>query len=271
VSGLRYEDWPALAKTHPPVIKFPPTDRELEFVREIAPQDGMKMATSVAYYRFGLAALAYIRLALQVAGGLEPKNILDLPSGYGRVLRMLRAAFPDADLTACDIDRAAVDFCAETFGAIPAYATEDPSDLRLAGDYDLIWCGSLLTHLGAEGWRRFLPWFERHLRKGGILVFTTAGRSIADAIRSGRRKFAPPGGSPGQLRVSDVHRLVAAYERDGFGYEPYLDFETDYGVSLASPAWVCRELERCPGLELIMYTERGWNGRQDAITCVRHP
>jgi SAM-dependent methyltransferase len=243
------------------VIKSPPADRQLEFIRDIAPEDGMEMSTPEVYYRFGLAALAYIRLALQVAGAVQPRNILDLPSGYGRVLRMLKAAFPDADVTACDIDRAAVDFCAETFDAIPAYSTEDVTNLRLEGDYDLIWCGSLLTHLGAEGWRRFLPWFEGHLREGGVLVFTSHGRLIADEVRSGQRRFT----------VRDLSSLVAAYERDGFGYEPYLDLERDNGISLSSPAWVCRELERCPSLELLMYTERGWNGRQDAVTCVRHP
>ena len=218
-----------------------------------------KDVPSEGYYRVGLAALAYIRLALDVAGADEPRNILDLPSGYGRVLRMLKAAFPDADLTACDIDRAAVDFCVEAFGAIPAYSTEDPSDLRLAGDYDLIWCGSLLTHLDAEGWRRFLPWFERHLREEGILVFTTHGRSIADEVGTRRREFA----------VRDLNALVAAYEDAGFGYEPYPNHEMDYGVSLSSPAWVCRELERCPSLKLIMYTEQGWDGFQDTVTCVR--
>ena len=243
------------------MIKAQPTDRELEFVRHISPQDGMNMSTAEVYYLYGLGALTYIRLALDVAGADEPRNILDLPSGYGRVLRMLKAAFPDADLTACDIDRAAVDFCVEAFGAIPAYSTEDPSDLRLAGDYDLIWCGSLLTHLDAEGWRRFLPWFERHLREEGILVFTTHGRLHAEEIRSGRQKFP----------VTDLGELVAAYQRDGFGYQPYLDFEADYGISLSSPAWVCRELERCPDLELLMYTERGWMSRQDAVTCVRRP
>jgi SAM-dependent methyltransferase len=246
---------------HDRVIQSPPADRELEFIRDIAPQDGMNMSGRERYYRLGLAALAYIRLALQVAGAREPRNILDLPSGYGRVLRMLKAAFPDAGLTAGDIDRAAVDFCVETFGAIPAYSTEDPSDLRLAGDYDLIWCGSLLTHLDVEGWRRFLPWFERHLGEGGILVFTTHGRLHADEVRSGRQKFP----------VTDLGELVVGYEREGFGYQRYLDWEWDYGISLSSPAWVCRELERCPSLELLMYTERGWYGRQDAVTCVRRP
>jgi SAM-dependent methyltransferase len=243
------------------VIKSPPADRELDFIREISPQDGMNVSTDDVYFGYGLGALAYIRLALHAAGADEPRNILDLPSGYGRVLRMLKAAFPDADLTACDLDRAGVDFCAETFGAIPAYSADDPSELRLAGDYDLIWCGSLLTHFDAAGWRRFLPWFEQQLSEGGVLVFTTHGRLHAEEIRSGRNVFP----------VTDLAELVAAHERDGFGFQRYIDSEADYGISLASPAWVCGELERCPDLELLMYTERGWRDRQDAVACVRRP
>lgn len=244
-----------------PVIKSPPVDRDLDFIREISPRDGMNMSTDDVYYLYGLSALAYVRLALQAAGADEPRNILDLPSGYGRVLRMLKAAFPDANVTACDLDRAGVDFCAETFGAIPAYSTSDPRDLRLGGDYDLVWCGSLLTHLDAEGWRRFLPWFEQHLSEGGVLVFTIHGRLHAEEVRTGRQKFP----------VTDLAELVAAYERDGFGYQRYIDFEADYGISLSSPRWVCGEVERCRELELLMYTERGWMNRQDAVACVRRP
>jgi SAM-dependent methyltransferase len=244
------------------MINSPRADQALEFIRDISPNDGMKKdVPSEAYYRVGLAALSYVRLALAATGADEPRRILDLPSGYGRVLRMLKAAFPDAELTACDIDQAAVDFCAETFGALPAYSTEDPTELGLPGDYDLIWCGSLLTHLGLQGWKRFLPWFERHLSEDGILVFTTCGRSIADELRTGRREFP----------VRNLKALVAAYQADGFGFEPYPGHELDYGISLSSPAWVCRELERCPSLKLLMYTERGWDGFQDAVACVRRP
>jgi SAM-dependent methyltransferase len=244
------------------VITLPPADRELEFIRDISEQDAMqKGVPPEAYYRVGLRALAYIRLALAAAGAHDARKILDLPSGYGRVLRMLKAAFPGAELTACDLNRAAVDFCAETFGAIPAYSAEDPTDLQLTGDYDLIWCGSLLTHLDVAGWRRFLPWFERHLAEGGVLVFTTHGRSIADDIRGGRREYP----------VADLEALGAEYASDGFGYQPYPNHQWAYGISLSSPAWVCRELERCPSLKLIMYTEQGWDGVQDAVTCVRRP
>jgi hypothetical protein len=92
-------------------------------------------------------------------------------------------------------------------------------------------------------------------------VFTTHGRLHAEELRTGRNEFP----------VTDLAELVAAYERDGFGFQRYIDSEADYGISLASPAWVCGELELCPDLELLMYTERGWRDRQDAVACVRRP
>jgi hypothetical protein len=64
---------------------------------------------------------------------------------------------------------------------------------------------------------------------------------------------------------------VASYEGEGFGYEPYPDHQWDYGISLSSPAWVYGELERCSSLKLVMYTEQGWDGFQDAVACVRRP
>ena len=82
-------------------------------------------------------------------------EILDLPCGHGRVMRWLRATFPKASLTACDIDGDGVSFCAETFGARPALSSTDPEDLVL-GTFDLIWCGSLLTHLRPGDWDRWL-------------------------------------------------------------------------------------------------------------------
>ena len=62
----------------------------------------------------------------------DVKRILDLPCGHGRVLRYLSAAFPEAEITACDIMREGVDFCASTFGAIPVYSQDDPQQIPLA-------------------------------------------------------------------------------------------------------------------------------------------
>jgi SAM-dependent methyltransferase len=233
---------------------------DLDFIRDIATNDEMCMSTPENYFRFGLAALELIRVSLEAVGNSDPENILDLPSGHGRVLRMLRAAYPDARLTACDLNRDAVDYCASIFGAIPAYSTEDPSEIDLGSAFDLIWCGSLLTHLDADRWSGFLSMFERHLAPGGVVVFTVNGRVIREEVESGRRRF----------RIQDSGRsLVRGYGDRGFAFEPYLQSGGGYGISVSSPAWVCRELEKHPLLMLAVYREGAWNGRQDAVACVR--
>jgi SAM-dependent methyltransferase len=234
------------------------TGPELDFVRDISPDDEMCMSTPENYYGFGLAALSNVRIAIRIAGNRDPMNILDLPSGYGRVLRMLRAAFPRARVTACDLNNEAVDYCARIFGAIPAYSTEAPAEIDLPGNFDLIWCGSLLTHLDASRWSGFLTLFEEKLASGGIVVFTTHGRGVAEALQEGRRRFG----------VKDSRALLEGYRLGGFGFSLYAH-STAYGISLSKPAWVCGELERHPGLSLSMYTEGGWNGQQDAVACVR--
>src|SRR5262249_34860974 len=89
--------------------------RSLDFIREISPDDDMAGVGPEEYYRWGLAALDYIQVALRTAEYPgAPRTILDLPCGYGRVLRMLRAAFPNATIHACDIKADALDFCTQT-------------------------------------------------------------------------------------------------------------------------------------------------------------
>jgi hypothetical protein len=73
-----------------------------------------------------------------LAAGIETfTNILDLPCGHGRVLRHLQHAFPRAQLTACDVNMSATEFCARTFGATPVQGNESPQKIALKGNYDL--------------------------------------------------------------------------------------------------------------------------------------
>ena len=132
------------------------------------------------YLETGEWIMGRIRHVLSGAGKENVTRILDLPCGYGRVARWLRAEFPVARLVACDIDREAVDFCAETFDAKPVYSAERPQEIELPGRFDLIWCGSLVTHLDERGWIDFMRFFESVLRPAGVLVFTTQGRFVAD-------------------------------------------------------------------------------------------
>ena len=163
-------------------------------IEEVSPRDHM-FRVKERYLRAGQKALDCIRLGMVAAGKTGVASALDLPSGHGRVLRWIKAEFPDARLGAGDIDHDGVDFCAATFGATPVYGHEDPADIEIDAPYELIWCGSLFTHLPPERWEGFLALFERALVPEGLLVFTTHGRRIADRIRdpeTGRQYLKEP-------------------------------------------------------------------------------
>ena len=231
----------------------------LAFDREISPDDRMLEGDPEHYYRWGLAALDCVQTALRAAEfDGQPRAVLDFACGHGRVARMLRAAYPEAAITVCDINPDAVEFCARRFNAAPVVGHHVPERTQLPGRFELIWVGSLFSHLDAPRWDGFLRLFSDHLEPGGVLVFTTLGRTIAGDIRSGRRRLA----------IADPESFGATFEEQGFAYQDYVT-QPGYGIAVARPWWVCKLLLRFPELELVSYGERGWFGRQDAIAC-RH-
>jgi SAM-dependent methyltransferase len=258
----------------------------LEVNEEISPNDVMYQGVPAHYFNVGVSALRAIGLALQAAGKTEVGRILDLPCGHGRVLRALKAAFPEAALTACDIDRDGVDFCAASLGARPVYSHKDPDELQLEGGYDLIWCGSLLTHVGFDYWSKFLRLFARSLAPDGVLVLTTAGRFASVILHSSLPLFDEVEGAraAGQevdrerehtLKLSSynlerdrVESVLGDYDRQGWGYVDYQG-QVDYGISLARPSHVSALIEQVEGLQIKLYTERGWDDHQDVIACKR--
>src|SRR5438128_2640807 len=177
----------------------------MDVITEISPLDEMFDLDLESYLAKGEEALRLISLAAQAAPRDGFARILDLPCGYGRVLRHLRVAYPKADITACNIQREGVDFCAEKLGARPVYRADD-----LEGEFDLIWCGSLLTHLPLESWRGWLDLFEAHLAPYGVLVFTVQGRRVFYLLDKGVEDHGV-----------DPKRLLADYAAQGSGYENY--------------------------------------------------
>ena len=218
------------------------------------------------YVASGRSGLTCIEMALNAAGKARSQvtEILDLPCGHGRVLRHLRTAFPTAQITACDLQRDGVDFCASKLGAIPVYARESPAENKLEpGRFDLIWVGSLLTHLDAPR-PDFLECFRRWLRPGGVLVFTTHGRETYRHLATGE--------SPVNygLRYWNQTILLRGYERTGFGYGDYPN-QFRYGISLSSIPWVFRLLQDISDLRLVHVAEKSWDSLQDVYGLVNEP
>jgi SAM-dependent methyltransferase len=233
------------------------------FIEEISPDDRMHRSAA-PYFPAGRAALRFIRLAMLEAGRHDFESILDFGCGFGRVLRMLRAAFPEASLTACDLRTDGVDFCVRAFGATPAYSSYDPKHIRLEGPFDLIWCGSVFTHFDDDQWAAFLPFFESLLAPKGLLVFTTMGRYGADILRSHDTVWG--------ISQEGIQEMLQAYEQSGFGFSSTQVGmrRGPQGVSLSKPSWVFGQIEKIPGMRLVSCNEGVW-GPQDVVGCAVGP
>lgn len=256
-------------------------DRDAEGMSTATPP-GAQRAFPPRYFETAHWSLRPIRLALLAARRTGVASILDLPCGTGRIMRALRAEFPDARIVACDINREYVEFCAAAFDAVPVYSSEDPRSIPLEGKFDLIWCGSLLTHVDAPMWTAFLQLFEAALEPGGVLVFSTCGRFVAENLRD-----MAPG-----VEHDEVEAMLQSYRDSGFGYGRYseegrdhrrsMSLPDEYGLTLAAPSWVCARIqEDAPQLDMLGYLSGGYGPRwgddrpanglngQDIVSCIR--
>jgi len=220
--------------------------------------DNMYMTDPIRYFKIGQQIPPIIELGLRLAGKseLDIKKILALPSGYGRVIRFLRPNFPKSAITACDIETDAVDFCTKTFDCIPLNSQEDFSQLQINDKFDLIWCGSLLTHIDINGWKSLLEFFLTHLANQGLLFLTTHGRYSLRLIKEGKKTYG--------LNESKIKSIVNDYENTGFGFARYRE-DLNYGISLASPSFVMSILENYRDMRFVIFFERGWIEHQDVI------
>ena len=232
-----------------------------EVVPDIHPGDPMYGVKAVDpdrnYHRHGQVMLDCIRLGLLAARKPRGRRILDFACGHGRALRYLRAEYPGAQITACDIDRTAVDFCVEKLGAEPLYGTKHPRDLEAVDPFDLIWCGSLLTHVDAPMWVEFLDYFESVLTPGGLLMFSFNGRMIADSLAIEEGDF--------WIGEDKRQQILKGYER-GFGFAEY-DEWPDYGVSLSKLSWVF-DLLADRSLQVVTFMEARW-GAMDVLGLIK--
>ena len=211
----------------------------------------------VTYIADGLMALSGIRRGQEAAGIREPGSILDFGCGHGRVLRMLQVGTSSTTLIGCDTDLDGVEFCKSTLGVRCFVSDADPRRIDLDERFDLIWAGSVLTHIPSDSWPAYLEWFESHITPAGALVFTIQGEHAAEALRRG--EFRLLGIGPLQT-VS----LLTQFDEQQFGYSDYPD-QDGYGVSLSASTWVRPLVHDRTSLEIVDFSMGGF-GDQDVLT-----
>ena len=225
--------------------------------RTLAPRDGMVAGDlTEQYFDLGRRALELIHFSSVLCDKPHYPEILDLPCGHGRVLRWLRAHYGYAKITACDLDRDGVDFCTQQFGALPVYSEPDLNQLHFPQQFDLIWVGSLVTHLNHDRWLTTLDCLVKWTRECGVIIFTTQGRCYTSLLARGQRNVT---------ENIDKPALLEEFARTGFAYQKYFEAEHgDYGVAVTSPEWLQRTLQRYPDIIMRAYLEEAW-GMQDVV------
>ncbi len=248
----------AEAKKH---LKASPdlTDAEKELVAKVSPnidiKDTMYAGDAVHYLSAGLSGLRCVEQALKAEGKeIGNGSILDFPCGYGRVLRFMRARFPDADITAAEIDRDAFQFCATTFHVTPLESKIPISALELDAKYDLIWCGSLFTHIDEPAAVDLLRFFHDHLATGGICVFSTHGRRAVERMVTNEVDYG--------LAHEDQSRLIREYHSPGYGYADYPG-QPGYGISAVTPERMAELAARVGAWRQVCFLDHGWDQCQD--------
>ena len=136
------------------------------------------------YFRAGHEARLCLEHALAAAGRrlADTRALLDFACGYGRVTRHLVQALDPARIWSADVLTGGVDFVSRRFGVHGLVSHSDPARLELPRRYDVIWVGSLFSHLPR---RSFAAWLTRlldALSDDGLLVFTTHGPDVVPEV-----------------------------------------------------------------------------------------
>jgi SAM-dependent methyltransferase len=220
--------------------------------------DQMYVASAAQQYlTVGLSALRCVDKALKISRTKAVRTILDLPCGHGRVLRFLKAAFPEARVVACDIDAMAVSFCNRAF-SVEAILSNETFTLSLPMKFDLIWCGSLVTHIDEAHARDLLRFFYANLAPGGLCLVTTHGQTSAEWLRTGDPRASAYRG----LSVSGQQKVLGDFAESGYGYADY-ESQVGYGISIVSRSQM-KEIARSAGAWTeSFFFERGWADHHD--------
>jgi SAM-dependent methyltransferase len=224
-----------------------------ELNRTIHPSDDMWSSGPDWYWSLGRSGVECVLHSLSVTSLPRIGSILDLACNYGRTGRHLRAAFPESTIWFCDIHEGA-EFCAREFCGEAIIAGPELTEVPLP-HVDVMWVGSLFTHITESKTRSWLAYLAEHLNDHGILVATFHGRRSFEIFKT---------------QFPDlVNQTWPVAETSGWGYVPYDDAEPDWGFSMNTVVKLVEIAEAVPGVRIGGLVEAGWDGNHDVLTLLR--
>jgi 2-polyprenyl-3-methyl-5-hydroxy-6-metoxy-1,4-benzoquinol methylase len=209
------------------------------------------------YLKCGFEAAQFIQRHVSVDTKNESINILDFPCGYGRVTRWLRLYFPRAKIMGSDTVRNGVDFSVLNFGLIPFSTSEDFYDIQLDQRFDIIWVGSLITHISESRAVQLLSFLLQKMKPDGQIFLSYIGEETEEKFSLGKN---PPYGFEHKESAEEV---LATFRKNGYGYSDY-PHQKDYGISLISRPWWTNWATNSGDL-MLQFHSRAWDNHHNIL------
>jgi len=195
---------------------------------------------------------------------LNVGDALDFGCSSGRVLRALRAGYPDTRWHGCDPNGPAIAWARENLPGVDFFLNGDAPPLPLAdSSLDLVYAISIWSHFAPELGLRWFEEMHRVIRPGGHLLCTTHGlTSVAHYVL-------------GCMRSREQSREIAdELYRQGWWYAAEFGEEGDWGVvnpdwgtAFLSPEWMLTQL--CPRWRVLEFAPGRNQDNQDVYVLQR--
>ena len=218
----------------------------------ISPLDNMFKGNYAHYFQVGYSAVKIIQ---KIIKNKKILSILDYGSGYGRVTRFIKSSFYQAEVTCSDIDLKALKFVKDNLD-VEVY---NPNELfKSKVKYDLIFAGSVITHLDMQKTHQLLNDFSKILNLGGYLIFSSHGEKVYERIKMKKNLYG--------LTEYGTSKLINDYENNDYGYSNYPN--QNYGISIIHETKM-KQLINKNNLNFVYYEKSLWDNHHDIYAAVK--